>query len=294
MKIAIYGRNYNSSFQTNINELFGILESNNIEILLFEPFRDFILKHEKINFKNKISLFNNPDDITSDIDFLISIGGDGTFLETIKYVKKHGVPIIGINSGRLGFLADIAKEELSSAIDKIIQKKYTIEERVVLGLETQNNLFGDNNFALNEFTIHRKDSASMITIHTYLNDEFLNSYWADGLIISTPTGSTAYSLSVGGPLILPNSKNFIITPIAPHNLTVRPLVIPDNNVVKLKVEGRINSFLASLDHHSETFDNSIELIVRRANFTVKIINLKNHSFLTTLRNKLMWGLDKRN
>ncbi len=294
MKIAIYGRNYNSSFQTNINELFGILESNNIEILLFEPFRDFILKHEKINFKNKISLFNNPDDITSDIDFLISIGGDGTFLETIKYVKKHGVPIIGINSGRLGFLADIAKEELSSAIDKIIQKKYTIEERVVLGLETQNNLFGDNNFALNEFTIHKKDSASMITIHTYLNDEFLNSYWADGLIISTPTGSTAYSLSVGGPLILPNSKNFIITPIAPHNLTVRPLVIPDNNVVKLKVEGRINSFLASLDHHSETFDNSIELIVRRANFTVKIINLKNHSFLTTLRNKLMWGLDKRN
>ncbi|MEA3445455.1 MAG: NAD kinase [Bacteroidota bacterium] len=294
MKVAIYGRNYNSAFHPYIEQLFRILDANKIDVILFEAFRDFIFKSGKIGFNPDIEIFNTASEITGDVEFLISIGGDGTFLETIPFVKGTNIPVIGINSGRLGFLADIAKEELSSAMDNILQKKYKIEERVVLSLETKNNLFGDNNFALNEFTIHKKDSASMITIHTYLNDEYLNSYWADGIIVSTPTGSTAYSLSVGGPIVLPNSNNFIITPIAPHNLTVRPIVIPDHNVIRFKVEGRINSFLASLDHRSQSFNKTMELVVCRAKFTVKIINLENHSFFSTLRNKLMWGLDKRN
>ncbi|MCF8373267.1 MAG: NAD kinase [Bacteroidales bacterium] len=294
MKIAIYGRNYSPSFHSYIESLFQILRSHEIEIMIYEPFWKFINKStKKIDFPGTI-LFNQPHEIIGPVDFFISIGGDGTFLETIPFVKNLGIPIVGINSGRMGFLADIAKEELSSALENIIQKKFKIEERVVISLETPNKMFGENNFALNELTIHKKDSASMITIHAYINDEYLNSYWADGIIISTPTGSTAYSLSVGGPIVLPHSENFIITPIAPHNLTVRPIVIPDKHEIRFEVEGRSKSFLASLDHRSESFDSSLKLIVRRANFTVKIIKLENQSFFSTLRNKLMWGLDKRN
>ena len=294
MKIAIYGRNYNAPFHSYINRLFEILRAHRVELTIYKPFWDYIKENGTPPAYPQLSFFSSCREITKELEFLISIGGDGTFLETIPFVKDSDIPIVGINSGRLGFLADIAKYDLSAAIEDVILKKYKIEERVVIAAETSSNLFGSNNFALNELTIHKKDSASMITIHTYLDDEYLNSYWADGLIVATPTGSTAYSLSAGGPILLPSSKNFIITPLAPHNLTVRPLVVPDNHTIRFKVEGRSDSFLASLDHRSAAVDYNLELIVRRADFTVKIIKLENQSFFSTLRNKLMWGMDKRN
>lgn len=295
MKIAIYGRNYSPSFRSFIESMFQVLLHNRVQVSIYEPFWKFIKKTGmQQTLSPGIEIFKSSHEITDSVDFFISIGGDGTFLETIPFVKSLDIPIVGVNSGRMGFLADIAKEGLATAIEDIIQKKFKIEERVAISLETSNKLFGDNNFALNELTIHKKDSASMITIHAYINDEYLNSYWADGIIVSTPTGSTAYSLSVGGPIVLPNSKSFIITPIAPHNLTVRPIVISDKQVMRFEVEGRSRTFLASLDHRSESFDSSLKLTVRRADFTVKIIKLENQSFFSTLRNKLMWGLDKRN
>lgn len=212
-------------------------------------------------------------------------------MDGVTIVRDSGIPLVGINCGRLGFMADIAQDEIPQALTDLFAGNFTIEERSLLKLETsRNGLFDEFNFALNEFTVHKKDSASMITIHTYLNNEYLNSYWADGLIISTPTGSTAYSLSVGGPILIPNTQNFIISPISPHNLTVRPIVVPNYHEITLRVEGRSDSYLASLDSRSSIFESSIELKIRRADFQIKVIKLKSHSFYATLRNKLMWGL----
>ncbi len=293
MKFAIYGRNFDESFEDSIRKVFEIFDNNKVEVIIYKPFLEFI--KEKGNVPISIySSFSFPHEISSDIDFFISIGGDGTFLETIPFVKDLNIPVIGINSGRLGFLADISRDEICAAFDDIFNRRYRIEERVLISLDTGGKLFTDFNYALNEFTIHKKDSGSMITIHTYMNDEYLNSYWGDGIIVSTPTGSTAYSLSVGGPIVIPNSENLILSPISPHNLTVRPIVLPDSNSITFSVEGRGGSFLASLDYRSESFDSSMSFTVRRANFKVQILKLQNQSFFSTLRNKLMWGLDKRN
>ena len=293
MNIAIYGKNFNKNFNEYIHQLFKKFHQHNVNIIIFKPFYDFLV--EQVKFQPKINgVFTSDTDINKDIDFLFSIGGDGTFLETISFIRNSGIPIVGINSGRLGFLANISKEEISKAINDIFNDKYSFVERTLIKLETPNNLFGDFNYALNELTVLKKDTSSMITIHTYMNNEFLNTFWADGLIISTPTGSTAYSLSVGGPILIPGSENFLITPIAPHNLTVRPIVVPDKNKITIKVEGREKNYLASLDYRSEVFDSSIELQVMKADFKIKILNLHNHSYFNTLRNKLMWGVDKRN
>ena len=222
---------------------------------------------------------------------MLSIGGDGTFLEAVSFVRNKNIPMLGINSGRLGFLANISSADIEFILDKIFDNEYFIENRALIKLETKDKLFKDFNYGLNDFTIHKNQSSSMITIHAYLNDDYLNSYWADGLIISTPTGSTAYSLSAGGPIVVPNSNNFIITPIAPHSLTVRPMIISDNNILTLKIESRSQNYLASLDYKSEFFNTDVEIKISKADFCIKLVKFKDQSFFETLRNKLMWGLD---
>ena len=292
MKIAIYGHPFEDITNEFVKRLFQKLEKANIQILLFDEFHNFLKNTVKINIKNA-QLFNSYKDIPDDTAFFISIGGDGTFLETVSYVRNKGIPIVGINSGRLGFLATISKEEIDKAVDDLLNNKYEIEERTLIELDTKGRLFKDFNFALNEFSIQKTYSSSMIMIEVKVDNEYLNTYWADGLIISTPTGSTAYSLSAGGPIVIPNSKNFIITPISPHNLTVRPLVLSDDKQVSIRVSGRSKEFLASLDYSSETFDKGLELIIKRADYTISVIKLSGNSFFSTLRNKLMWGADKR-
>ncbi|MCK4664349.1 MAG: NAD kinase [Bacteroidales bacterium] len=292
MKIAIYGRTFSEGFNDKIIELFKKLEQQNVKIIIFEPFLRFII--DRLNYEPKIeNVFNSYIEIDDKTDFFFSIGGDGTFLKTVSFVRNKNIPIVGINSGRLGFLADISKDEISSALDKIFNKKFSIEERTLLKIESSGKLFEDYSYALNDLTVHKRDTSSMITINAFINGKLLNSYLSDGLIISTPTGSTAYSLSAGGPIVIPNSKNFIITPIAPHNLTVRPIVIPDDNELLIKVEDSNNNFLVSLDSVSDIFDSSIEIKIKKAEFTLKVLKLFEHNYFKTLRNKLMWGADKR-
>lgn len=292
MKIAIYGRSFNESFNTIIQGLFDRLAMQDSEVFIFEAFYSYL--KTRINFAFPIKTYNSLADMKYWPDYVISIGGDGSMLDSIALVKNTGIPILGINTGRLGFLSNISTDDIQLAIDALVSKNYKIESRSLLELSTASNLFGENNFALNELTIHKKDSSTMMTVHAYINNQYLNSYWADGLIIATPTGSTAYSLSCGGPIVLPDSKNFIITPIAPHNLNVRPVVIPDSAEITLKADGRSTQFLASLDARSETFNSEIEFKIRKANFSANLIQLHTQDFLTTMRNKLTWGADKRN
>jgi NAD+ kinase len=293
MKVAIYGHSSDVNTSEHIQLLFDKLNQHNAELLIYEPFYQFI--KSKLNITGSIKTFISHTDLVGRVDYLLSLGGDGTFLETLTCIRNSNIPILGINTGRLGFLANVAKTEISSAIEALVNKKYSIEKRSLLSVTSSSaKLFADVNYGLNELTILKKDSSSMITIHTYINGDYLNSYFADGLIIATPTGSTAYSLSCGGPLIMPGSENFVITPIAPHNLNVRPLVISDNNVITLKVEGRSTHYLASLDSRSEVIDSSIELTVQKADFNLHLIKLENQNFFNTIRNKLLWGLDKRN
>lgn len=292
MKIAIYGKGFSTSFYSSCIALFDVLKSNGVEVVIYKPFLEFLLTKVKIE-PESTGCFDRPSDLDG-VDQVFSIGGDGTFLETVSYVRDSGIPILGINSGRLGFLADVSQNELKSAINEVISGNYNIHKLDLLTLHTDNQMFRENPYALNELSIVKRDSSSMITIHTYIDNEFVNSYWADGLIISTSTGSTAYSLSVGGPIIHPDAQNFVITPIAPHNLTVRPMVVPNNVEITLKVEGRDTKFLAALDSRSQVFEDSVHLKVKKADFHLNVIKLKDYSYYTTLRNKLMWGLDRRN
>ncbi len=248
----------------------------------------------QIELKGKYTIYNDANEINEPVNFLLSIGGDGTLLDTITAVGDSKLPIVGLNTGRMGFLAYNAKDEISSMLDKLQNGEYKLQRRSLLCAETKGNLFGDFNFALNELTIHKKDSSSMMTVNTYIDGECLNSYWSDGLIIATPTGSTAYSLSCGGPIVLPGSKNFIINPIAPHNLTARPVVIPDNVKIKLKVEGRDPEFLATLDSRTVTISNSSEIHVKKAPFYINLVQFESQNFLNTLRKKMHWGNDVRN
>jgi len=293
MNIALYGKSFAESFDNSIQQLVAKLESEKCNLFVYEPFAQFLKK--KVKFSKHINTFNEYPELKGKIDILLSIGGDGTLLNTITLIRDSGIPVIGINTGRLGFLSSISEEEILDAVDAIISKKYVLEERSLLKLETPNFLFGDLNFAMNEFTVMKKNASSLITINTFVNGEFLNSYWADGLIVATPTGSTAYSLSCGGPIITPESENFIITPIASHNLTVRPIVIPDRYKIKLKVSaGRNKRTLVSLDSRTQTVDNSIELTLSKAPFKINLVKIESEKFFSTIRNKLMWGLDKRN
>lgn len=292
MKTAIYGKSFEPEFIPFAKKVFEKLSSLDIEIFIFEPLKEFLLT--KFNYTPKVSgTFTKHEELNSEVDFMISIGGDGTILDTASIVGEKEIPIIGVNSGRLGFLANISSNEIPDALDAVFRGDYFFDERSLIEIKKPENLFGSFNAALNEITIQKKDS-SMTTINVFLNNEFVNTYWADGLIISTPTGSTAYSLSVGGPIISPLSETFIISPIAPHNLTVRPLVVPDLHEIKLTVNGRGNNFLLSMDSHSVELTNSTEIILRKSKTKVRLVKLKHQDFYSTLRNKLLWGLDRRN
>jgi len=292
MRIAIFGKQFSDLFKDSCISLFRKLRDHQAEILIYKPFYDFLFQKFDISaFEFKI--FENRDELI-DIDLFLSLGGDGTILQAVTLIRDSNIPIVGINTGRLGFLADIAEDNINNAINHIFKGNYKVNDVELLQLNTKNNLFGDLNFALNELAVQKRDSASMITIHAYLDGQFLNSYWADGLIVATAVGSTAYSLSVGGPIIHPKSQNHVITPIAPHNLTVRPMVVPNNLDITLKVEGRADTYLATLDSRSEVFDESLELHIKKAPFSIKVVDLPGINYYTTLRNKLMWGADKRN
>jgi NAD+ kinase len=292
MKIAIFGHQFDETSDEFINKMFNILFKKNVEIIINKTFFDFLSKFYSINL-SKIETYTTHTEITKDIDFVISIGGDGTFLETVSYVRDKNIPIVGVNSGRLGFLANIAKSEIENAITKLLNHEYKIEERAVIELDTNKTLFKDFNFGLNDFTIQKSYSSSMIEVKVLIDGEYLNTYLSDGLIFSTPTGSTAYNLSAGGPIVVPNSSNFIITPITPHNLTTRPIVLSDSKEITITVAGRSRQFLASLDYKSETFSENLVLKIKKANFNIKVIKLEGQDFYQTIRDKLMWGVDKR-
>lgn len=291
MKIAIYSKRLDDNYLPFIQLLFQKLLEKKVDVFVYKNFYEDL--SQKISLDKRLKLFNKHDDIR-DANYLFSIGGDGTLLKTITFVRDNDIPILGINTGRLGFLTSITTEEIENAINDVLAGDFDLDTRTLLSLETENNLFGDINYALNEITLQKKDTSSMVTIQVYLGDDFLNSYWADGLIISTPTGSTAYSLSCNGPIILPGSGNIIINPIAPHNLNVRPIVIPDNIELTLKIAGRTENFLVALDSRSLTVPLSIELKIKKSAHQINLIRLKKYSFLNTLRTKLNWGFDKRN
>lgn len=293
MKIAIYGLTINPDFFEDVSRLFDLLKEKQIESFIYRPFLEYLQQDCGIH-PEVLGLFEKGDDLPDDVSYLFSLGGDGTLLKSFIAAKNGSIPLVGINSGRLGFLSDISHDEIEKALDNIIEGNIIIDERTVLELEIVTNNQSKFQYALNEITVTKLDSSSMINIHTYINNEFLNTYWADGLIVATPTGSTAYSLSVGGPILTPDSENFVVSPIAPHNLTVRPLVVPDHYSIALQVEGRGFHFLTSVDSKSEAIYFSVLLKIRKAPFKVKTIRLKDHSFFSTLRNKLMWGVDKRN
>ena len=293
MKIALYGLTINPDFIEEFKRLLELLKEKKIEYFVYRPFLEYI--QQDCCLKPEFAgVFENSDDLPEDITYIFSIGGDGTMLKSFLVAQKRSIPLVGINSGRLGFLSDISREEIDQALNDIIAGNIIIDERTVLELEIVHSDHSDFHYALNEITVTKLDSSSMININTYINDEYLNTYWADGLIIATPTGSTAYSLSVGGPILTPDSQNFVISPIAPHHLTVRPIVVPDHHSITLVVEGRGNHFLTSIDSLSQPIYFSVLLKIRKASFNVKTIRLEDHSFFSTLRNKLMWGVDKRN
>ncbi|MCL4116291.1 UNVERIFIED_CONTAM: hypothetical protein GTU68_026036 [Idotea baltica] len=291
MKVAIYSQYQKSKSQESLGVLLNVLAKKQEDIYIESSFFKKV-KHV-IQEGLKIQAFNALD---SSFDLLISIGGDGTILRAITYVKDLGIPIVGINTGRLGFLATIQTDDIEKAFTNILNGNYNISERSLLSIETipENDNIKNIHFALNEIAVSRKNTTSMITVETKLNNEYLTSYWSDGLIISTPTGSTGYSLSCGGPVITPDAKSFVLTPIAPHNLSARPLVIPDSTEIKLRVSGREDNFLVSLDSRIATLHNSAVIKIKKASFTIKMIELKEESFLDTLRKKLLWGEDKRN
>ncbi len=292
MKIAIYGREFKDSVLPFVQEVFSALAAHQIEILVYHKYNAFI--KDKIKLPQATSTFSNHAELLNQADVLLSLGGDGTLLDNLSVVRNSEIPILGINLGRLGFLASINKSEIKNAINALVNKEYSLDKRSVLSIESDNYLFGEENFALNDITIHRRDNSAMMIIHAYMNGDFINSYWADGLIIATPTGSTAYSLSCGGPIIYPSAQNFVITPVAPHNLNVRPFIVPDNVALTFEVEARSTKFLVSCDSRTETVHRSVKINVNKANFNVNLIRLNNESYLTTLRNKLLWGIDTRN
>ena len=292
MRIALFGTPCSEQFTKYIQHLVNRLESKNTTLLIYEDYLSFL--EGKVKFQNPPEAFDSHESLKQNTDFLFSIGGDGTLLGAVTLVRNSNIPILGINTGRLGFISSISIDQLEAAINDVLKKKYEIKKRTLLCLETKNKLFGDVNYALNEVAVVKKDTSSMIRIDAFLDDEFLNSYWADGLVIATPTGSTGYSLSCGGPIIIPGSENIVITPIAPHNLNVRPIVLSDENIIKLKVADKDQLALVSLDSRFRAFDSSNSLIIKKADFKINLIEPQSHSFISTIRSKLMWGIDKRN
>jgi len=292
MRIAIYSRGIENNQQQDIRLLLDELAARGVEPVFYQDF--FNQFYSSIDFKAKYSTFNSSADLDDSIECIMSLGGDGTLLDTVTLVRDKGTPVLGINYGRLGFLANIGKEDLHSAIEALVNQTYVLDKRTLIHLDANIPLFGEVPYALNEFSLHKKDDSPMIKIHTYLNGEFLNTYWADGLIVATPTGSTGYSLSCNGPVVFPDSGSFVITPVSPHNLNIRPIVVPDNNIISFEVEGRTDGFLCTLDSRREIVIKEVQLAVKKENFGINLIRLNENNFLQTLRNKLSWGLDKRN
>lgn len=292
MNVAIYGRKVNKQTIVYFEELLKHLKALGWKPVLEKDLKDQL--SEKIGLVAGCDVFESHLDLKTGIDLTISMGGDGTFIETVGYIRDSQVPILGINMGRLGFLANISRDQIEVALDLVHKKQYEFQLRSLLRIHTEENLYGDDNFALNEVSLHKKDTSSMITVHASLDDKYLNSYWSDGLIVSTPTGSTAYSLSCGGPIVTPGCKVHIMTPIAPHNLNVRPMVVPDHLPIKLSVEGRERKYLISVDGKSKNIKKGEEVLIEKAEFMINVIKFEDNNFLDTIRNKMMWGIDKRN
>ncbi|MFL5786583.1 MAG: NAD kinase [Flavisolibacter sp.] len=292
MKVAIYSRVLELSQQKDVQLFFDELKREQIVPVLFKSYYEEIKPH--ISLSDPLQTFSAHTDLTDEIDFVISLGGDGTLLDTVTLVRDKNIPVVGINFGRLGFLAGIGRDEMSAAIKALARRSYIIDRRTLIHLDSNIPLFNDVPYALNEFAIHKRDTAAMIKIYTYLNGELLNTYWADGLILATPTGSTGYSLSCQGPVVFPDACSLVLTPIAPHNLNVRPIVVPDNTIISFEVESRSDDIICALDSRREIVAKNVLLAVRKENFMLNLVRLNENNFLQTLRNKLSWGLDKRN
>ncbi len=292
MKVAIYSRVLESTQHNFVQLFFDELEKEEIQPVIFSEFHQKLTQY--VTLPSNTETFSHHSQLTGDIDFLISLGGDGTLLDTVTLLRDKKLPVVGINFGRLGFLASIGRDEVSEAVKALARRSYILDKRSLIHLDSNIPLFNDVPYALNEFAIHKRDIAPMIKIHTYINGELLNTYWADGLILATPTGSTGYSLSCGGPVVFPESRSFVLTPIAPHNLNVRPIVVPDNTIVSFEVESRADEIICAMDSRREWVDKNVLLAVRKENFSINLVRLNENNFLQTLRNKLSWGLDKRN
>ncbi len=291
MKLALYSRVYKDEYLPVLEELFAIIQEKGIQITVYKEIATFI--QSRLKLPNALATFDEHSNLPEDIDFLISLGGDGTLLDTVRLVRGSQIPVAGINAGRLGFLADINRQEVKELIFSLENNTYSIEKRTLVHVDSNQPIF-EVNYGLNEFAIHKTESSSMISILVYLNGEYLNSYWADGLIIATPTGSTAYSLSCGGPIVFPTTKSFVLTPVAPHNLNARPMVIPDDTVLSFDIESRSEYFLCSLDSDYQRVDKSCQLAVRKADFTFNLVRMPESHYLKTLRQKIKWGEDLRN
>lgn len=292
MLVGLYNRTFDEQDVPFLKNILELLAQHKMQVVIYKEFYDRMAAH--ITFAQEPRLFTGKIDLPANTDMLFSLGGDGTMLDAVCFVGNSNIPLIGVNLGRLGFLAAIPQEEVGDAILSLVRGSYTLEKRSLIHLDSSIPLFNGSPFALNEFTIQRQDSSSMIKIHTYLNGEFLNTYWADGLIVATPTGSTGYSLSCGGPVVFPQASSFVITPVAPHNLNTRSIVVPDDNVISFEIEGRTGQFLCSLDARTETIKNTVQLAVKRESFMVSLVRPDEHNFLNTMRQKLYWGIDKRN
>ncbi len=292
MKAAIYSRIFDAEHKEEVQLFFDELEQLQIDPVIYQPFYEQI--RNEIRTPAATHTFQLSEDLNEEVEFIISLGGDGTLLDTITLVRDKKISIMGINFGRLGFLASIGRNEVKSAVKAIARRTYLNDSRTLIHVDADMPLFGNIPYAMNEFSIHKQDVASMIKIHTYLNGEFLNTYWADGLIVATPTGSTGYSLSCGGPVVFPDSGSFVITPVAPHNLNVRPIVVPDTNIISFEVESRTDKIICALDSRREIVNKNVTLAVKKEDFRINLVRLSENNFLQTLRNKLTWGLDKRN
>lgn len=292
MKAAIYSRVMDDEQRKDVQLFFDELVNQKIEPIVFLEFFEQI--KDSIHLPADTKTFSIAEDLSEEVEFIISLGGDGTLLDTVTLVRDKKISIMGINFGRLGFLASIGRQEVKSAVQAIAKRTYVEDTRTLIHLDASLPMFGNVPYALNDFSIHKRDVASMIKIHTYLNGEFLNTYWADGLIVATPTGSTGYSLSCNGPVVFPESGSFVITPVAPHNLNVRPIIVPDNNIISFEIESRSDQIICALDSRREIISKNVQLAVKKENFNIKLVRLSENNFLQTLRNKLTWGLDKRN
>ncbi len=292
MRVAIYSRVFEEDQQLPLQLFFEALRQRQIEPVLYAPFYQQI--KEVVQLPGQVATFSQASELTDGIEVIISLGGDGTLLDTITLIREKKIAVMGINFGRLGFLASIGKDQIDIAIKAVAERTYIEDKRSLIHLDANIPLFGEVPYGLNEFSIHKRDVTSMIKIHTYLNGEFLNTYWADGLIVATPTGSTGYSLSCNGPIVFPDAQSFVITPVAPHNLNVRPIVVPDDHVISFAIESRSDQVICALDARREIVHKDVQLAVRKENFSVSLIRLSENNFLQTLHNKLTWGLDKRN